>query len=97
MFPTEKQFIDLMKAKRIKLSTKVVLYDTKLGQPSWATRSYYIFSMMGHPNVSVLNGGLIQWIAEGRLTESDKDLATWEQDFKYTLNAKRFTSYEQIL
>jgi 3-mercaptopyruvate sulfurtransferase SseA len=31
MFPTEKQFIDLMKARAIKLSTRVVLYDSKLG------------------------------------------------------------------
>ena len=31
MFPTEKQFIDLMKARGIKLSTRVVLYDSKLG------------------------------------------------------------------
>jgi 3-mercaptopyruvate sulfurtransferase SseA len=31
MFPTEKQFIDLMKARGIKLSTKVVLYDSKVG------------------------------------------------------------------
>jgi thiosulfate/3-mercaptopyruvate sulfurtransferase len=69
MFPTEKQFIDFMKAKGVKLSTKVVLYDTKLGMPYYSTRAFEIFSIMGHPNVCILNGGLIKWEADGKPIE----------------------------
>ena len=86
-----------MKARGIKLSTQVVLYDSKLGQPYWSTRAYYIFSIMGHPKVSILNGGLTRWVAEGRPTESSKDLATWEADYKYTLDSARMVTYDQII
>ena len=78
MFPTDKHFIDKMKARSIKLSTQVILYDSKIGQPYWSTRGYLLFSAMGHPNVKVLNGGLTKWIAEGKPIESSKDLANWD-------------------
>jgi len=94
MFPSEKQFIDLMKARGIKLSTRVILYDSKLGQPYWATRAFYIFSVMGHSNVSVLDGGLSKWVAEGRPTETSKGLETYEAEYGYKLDSSRIASYE---
>jgi thiosulfate/3-mercaptopyruvate sulfurtransferase len=48
MMPTEKHFIDLMKQRSIKKSTKVVIYDTKPGQTNYATRVYFMFDVMGH-------------------------------------------------
>ena len=62
MLPSTKHFTDAMKGLDVKLSTRVILYDTKAGQPFFATRAYFIFKAFGHKNVSVLNGGLTKWV-----------------------------------
>lgn len=83
MMPSEKHFTDIMKQRSIKKSTKVVIYDTKPGQTIYATRVYFIFHVMGHENVFVLNGGLTKWQAEGRPLESDKDQDSFDTDYAY--------------
>lgn len=95
MLPSEKQFSDFMKHYGIKLSTRVVLYENKPKEPYWATRVYWMFTVFGHKNVSVLDGGLNKWIAEGRPTESDADIGS-EDDYKVTLNKDLVRSFEQI-
>ncbi len=62
-----------MKERNIKVSSRVIVYDTKAGQPYYATRAYFMFRTFGHKNVSVLNGGMSKWIAEGRRAEIDPD------------------------
>jgi thiosulfate/3-mercaptopyruvate sulfurtransferase len=60
-----------MKAMQVKLSTRVVLYESKKGQAHLSTRAYYLFTLMGHQNVSVLNGGLTKWMIDGNKVESE--------------------------
>ena len=51
----------------------IVIYDTK---GVWtATRGWWVFTIMGHKNVAVLNGGLPKWKAEGRSLEGGKPAA----------------------
>ncbi len=57
-----------MKLHRIKKSTRVVFYDNKAGLPYLATRAQFVLRAYGYKNVSVLNGGLTKWVAEGRIT-----------------------------
>lgn len=95
MLPSEKQFVDFMRSRNIKLSSRVIVYDTKPGQTFFATRAYFMFRAFGHKNVSVLNGGLTKWIAEGRPVESDK-AAGVDSDYAYKLDTALVNSYDQV-
>lgn len=64
MLPAPHVFAAAMKAIGITNSDAVVVYDDQ-GIFS-AARVWWTFRAMGHARVSVLNGGLKAWIAEGR-------------------------------
>lgn len=65
-FPTEDQFTQEARRLGIGPESLVVLYDNQ-GIYS-APRAWWIFRAMGLKNVFVLDGGLLQWLAEGRDT-----------------------------
>jgi thiosulfate/3-mercaptopyruvate sulfurtransferase len=48
--------------------SEVVLYG--IGTPMWATRFWWMLTSLGFDNVSVLDGGLDKWKAEGRAIET---------------------------
>jgi thiosulfate/3-mercaptopyruvate sulfurtransferase len=49
-------------------SSRVVLYS--IGTAMWATRFWWMLQSLGFDNVSVLDGGLDKWQAEGRAVET---------------------------
>ena len=63
-FPTEEQFTKEARRLGITPESQVVLYDNQ-GIYS-APRAWWIFRAMGVNQVFVLDGGLPQWLAEGR-------------------------------
>lgn len=63
-FPTEVQFTEQARRLGITPESLVVLYDNQ-GIYS-APRAWWIFRAMGLKQVFVLDGGLPQWLAEGR-------------------------------
>ena len=65
----------------IKLSDRVVLYDTAAAQ-FFGHRTAWMLKAMGHQNVHVLDGGLSKWIAEGGEVEST-DAHAKKEDFSY--------------
>ena len=67
MLPPSHAFEAACEALGITPDTHVVVYDT-LGVFS-APRAWYTFRALGHTRVSVLNGGLPAWRAEGRAVE----------------------------
>jgi len=67
-FPTEAQFTEEARRLGITPESLVVLYDNQ-GIYS-APRAWWIFRAMGLERVFVLDGGLPQWLAEGRGTVS---------------------------
>ena len=70
MIPPPDEFSNHMRNLGITNSDTVIIYDTK---GVWtATRGWWVFTIMGHKNVAVLNGGLPKWKAEGRPIESGK-------------------------
>lgn len=85
-----------MKQHRIKLGSRVVVYDTKDGQPYYATRAYYMFRAFGHHGVSVLDGGMSKWIQDGRPTEKTKNAGT-QEDYNYKLDPSQIKEYDEIL
>jgi thiosulfate/3-mercaptopyruvate sulfurtransferase len=48
--------------------SEVVLYS--IGTPMWATRFWWMLTSLGFENLSVLDGGLDKWKAEGRAIET---------------------------
>jgi thiosulfate/3-mercaptopyruvate sulfurtransferase len=68
--PVTRDYIDgegfarLMSAKGIKRDDTVVIYGDKSSW--WAAYALWVFSLFGHPDVRLLDGGRAKWIAEGR-------------------------------
>ena len=96
MIPPPQLFQDYLKANEIKRTSRVVLYDTKAGQPFFATRCWWMFNIYGLKNVSVLGGGLTKWIAEGKPTATKENAGT-EDDYKLEFNPDMLMTFEQIL
>ncbi len=63
---TGEQFADLMNRKGISRDDTVVIYGDKSNW--WAAYALWVFTLFGHPDVRLLNGGRDLWLAEGRDT-----------------------------
>jgi thiosulfate/3-mercaptopyruvate sulfurtransferase len=84
MLPDPSEFATRVRRMGVGPSSRVVVYDAQ-GLFS-APRVWWMFRIMGHENVAVLDGGLAKWIAEARPLE-----AGWVQkphgEFKAHLDA----------
>lgn len=67
MAPPVEKFMSRMRGMGVGDGHQVVVYDGA-GLFS-AARVWWLFRLMGHPNVAVLDGGLPKWQAEGRPVE----------------------------
>jgi thiosulfate/3-mercaptopyruvate sulfurtransferase len=63
-------FAALLSAKGISRDDTVVIYGDKSNW--WAAYALWVFTLFGHTDVRLLNGGRDAWVAEGR--ELTKDL-----------------------
>ncbi|MBD8043905.1 sulfurtransferase [Arthrobacter sp. Sa2BUA2] len=63
-------FAKLMGEKGISRDTTVVLYGDKSNW--WAAYALWVFTLFGHEDVRLLDGGRDKWIAEGREMTTDK-------------------------
>lgn len=68
MLPTVEQFEREARALGISNGSQIVIYD-QWGMFS-APRVWWMFRVMGHQQVAVLNGGLPEWIASGHAVAS---------------------------
>lgn len=57
-------FAELMSAHGITRDTTIVLYGDKSNW--WAAYALWVFSLFGHDDVRLLDGGRTAWVAEGR-------------------------------
>jgi thiosulfate/3-mercaptopyruvate sulfurtransferase len=69
MVPPVEKFMSRMRAMGVGDGHQVVVYDT-VGLMS-AARVWWLFRLMGHRDVAVLDGGLPKWRAEGRPMTDD--------------------------
>ncbi len=67
MAPPVEKFVSRMRAMGVGDGHRVVVYDTA-GLFS-AARVWWLFRLMGHLDIAVLDGGLPKWLSEGRPTE----------------------------
>ena len=63
------RFADLMNRKGIARDDTVVIYGDKSNW--WAAYALWVFTLFGHPDVRLLNGGRDLWMTEGRDTTLD--------------------------
>jgi thiosulfate/3-mercaptopyruvate sulfurtransferase len=62
-------FAELMRRKGIGRDTTIVFYGDKSNW--WAAYALWVFSLFGHPDVRLLDGGRTKWEAEGRPMTTD--------------------------
>ncbi|MRX45017.1 sulfurtransferase [Agromyces kandeliae] len=63
------QFAELLSAKGIAREDTVVIYGDKNNW--WAAYALWVFTLFGHEDVRLLDGGRDKWIAEGRPLTTD--------------------------
>ncbi|MCB5292855.1 sulfurtransferase [Arthrobacter sp. SO3] len=67
-------FAALAAAKGISRDSTVVIYGDKSNW--WAAYALWVFTLFGHEDVRLLDGGRDKWIAEGRAITTDKTATT---------------------
>ncbi|XP_037371117.1 thiosulfate sulfurtransferase [Talpa occidentalis] len=96
MLPSEAGFAAYVGRLGISNSTHVVVYDgDKLGS-FYAPRVWWMFRVFGHPTVSVLNGGFLNWLKEGHPVTSEPTRPE-PAVFKASLDRSLVRTYEQVL
>lgn len=85
MLPSPEKFSSRMRRMGVGDGMKIVVYDTR-GIYS-APRAWWMFRIMGHQDVAVLNGGLPKWKAEGLPLESGLPAPRSERHFTARFNA----------
>ena len=68
--PPAEKFASRMQALGLGDGSRIVLYDNTPLRT--AARAWWLFEIMGAPNVAILDGGLGKWLSEKRETESGK-------------------------
>jgi thiosulfate/3-mercaptopyruvate sulfurtransferase len=58
------RFAEICGERGISRDTTVVFYGDKNNW--WATYALWVFTLFGHPDVRILDGGRAKWVAEGR-------------------------------
>lgn len=93
MLPDTVAFEKAVSALGVGNSSRVVVYDST-GLFS-AARVWWMFRVFGHDNVQVLDGGLPQWISEGKQTEQGNTTIK-PSSFKATLQPKLIRSFSDM-
>jgi len=68
MLPGKSEFEKLLQKNGINKNSKIVIISKgkNSGDVSMATRLYWQLKYYGHDNMAILNGGMAQWILDGR-------------------------------
>ncbi|XP_075941047.1 3-mercaptopyruvate sulfurtransferase-like [Anarhichas minor] len=96
MLPTSSHFSRYVGGLGIGNDTHVVVYDTSDFGSFCAPRVWWMFRLFGHSSVSVLDGGMRNWLADGYPVTSDRSEPECRQ-FRATVNPSWVKSYEDVL
>jgi thiosulfate/3-mercaptopyruvate sulfurtransferase len=85
MLPAPEKFASRMRMMGVGDGMKAVIYDNRgiFSSP----RAWWMFRVMGHNDVTVLNGGLKKWVAEGRPIEAGSPAQRSERHFTARKNS----------
>jgi thiosulfate/3-mercaptopyruvate sulfurtransferase len=85
MLPAPEKFASRMRKIGVGDGMKAVVYD---GRGIFSSpRAWWMFRVMGHDDVAVLNGGLKKWLAEGRPFEAGAPAQRSERHFTARKNS----------
>lgn len=85
MLPSQEKFASRMRKLGLGDGNRIIVYDGA-GLFS-AARVWWMFRVMGHEDVAVLDGGLPKWLAEGRPVE---DMPPMPRERHFTARLNRF-------
>ncbi len=94
MLPSAAKFASRVKAMGIGDGMKIVVYDSE-GLYS-AARVWWMFRVMGHDDVAVLNGGLKKWKAEARPLEDGSPPPRSPRHFTARVHADLVRSVDEV-
>lgn len=94
MLPSLVQFASRVKKMGIGDGMRIVVYDSE-GLYS-AARVWWMFRIMGHEDVRILNGGLKKWKAEGREIEDMPPVKRTERHFTPRFNAALVRDADEV-
>jgi thiosulfate/3-mercaptopyruvate sulfurtransferase len=95
MLCSAEEFQQAVRNLGISHHSKLVIYDA-MGIFS-SPRAWWMFKVMGHKNVFVLDGGLPKWVEAGYATDIDYSQATLYGDFSSQFNPEMVFSSQQVL
>lgn len=78
----------------INSTSKIVVYDN--AGIYWSPRVWWMFQVMGHEDVAILDGGLPAWIKENRATTESFSQADRQGNFKANFNNELVKSIQDI-
>lgn len=93
-FPTIEQFELESKKLGINKNSKIVVYDNR--GIYFSPRVWWMFKVMGHENIAVLDGGLPNWLSQGFKTELRQHTKYEIGDFNAKLDANAVKDFDFI-
>ncbi|MCK0189513.1 sulfurtransferase [Arenibacter sp. F20364] len=94
MLPSPDQFEKSCRELGINRSSKIVVYDHFGIYIS--PRVWWMFKIMGHDNVSILDGGFPEWKSRGYETEKVIDMKLESGNFEANFNSEIVVDFEDI-
>lgn len=95
MLPSAEKFASCVGKLGIGNGTRVVVYDT-VGLFS-AARVWWMFQIMGHSDVAILNGGMPKWLNEGLGMEEGQPRSVRPTGFSARFQASKVKSLDDVL
>jgi thiosulfate/3-mercaptopyruvate sulfurtransferase len=92
--PSPETFARNCRKLGINNNSKIVVYNATILYSS--PRAWWLFKVMGHKNVRILDGGLPDWIKEGYPTEKKQERSYQKGDFTANFQALLFKTKEQV-
>ena len=96
MLPSAEKFASRMRRLGLGDGNRIVLYHAKGVGLAGAARAWWMLRVFGHRDVSILDGGLPKWQAEGRPVD-DLPPTPRERHFTARLNTLLVRDQDQIL
>ncbi|XP_062387565.1 3-mercaptopyruvate sulfurtransferase [Sardina pilchardus] len=97
MLPSETEFAAYVGNLGISNDTHVIVYDTSDFGGFAAPRVWWMFRFFGHESVSVLNGGMKNWLNEGHPVSSEYSKPERADFRSTTTNSSWVKTYEDVL
>ncbi len=94
--PTPLQFEKEIRKLGVNNTSKIVLYDTNGIYAS--PRAWWLFKLMGHQNVAILQGGLTEWLKKGFVTEKQSyNKSSIQGDFKVKYHPEIYKTHNDLI